>query len=641
MGDIAMKNRINRLARFLTCAVVCAGLSASAAEAPQTNEIKLPLSEQRLVQLQKVSIMHQDTGVIYESAVGEWTRPDYLDRLLPSTTMQLSDTVVATKFGQLTLNSGYFGTRDVALRINGLDTVGRELVPDLAEENGVDEMNFSDDKLGGGTWSCYDWTFHVRDVGIKLPVDSSTVSGSFGDSGRTVTDWSLNTACATARFDFEAERKNNKIWCLWALPINIELSINIEDLDGEVDFTAAAGSDNTVTVTSIDKMTLELSNIGYQSNSGFLNAVLAVGFSLYDLFKTSCSGIDDCASEVVNDILQSKNKVEERLLSTMDDALAQPLAMGGGTSTEGLSIEYSVALDGLQSSKNHDTMTTLWDVDLGNGGTTDTCASGLTLAMSMATGSVGHASYTSDDLEVELPYSLIARAAWVAGQQGVFCHSFEATEAGGSGLGATGTVVPSGSIRATAGSGSDPANTVILTLPVRATLDGATSGDISADVTVKAEFETSCGEGLYAVITDVSVANFSGTITLSGFEIDAADMEDFLVDLIEDEIPASLPSFQVLPQVTALNDSGSLSLSVGEVVSDTQVIVVGLNFGGSNCSSGGSGGGSGGTTGGGGGKTLPGDLEIINPWDDDDDAEGGVGDDLSGAGGAETMGSGI
>jgi hypothetical protein len=325
-----------------------------------------------------------------------------------------------------------------------------------------------------------------------------------------------------------------------------------------------------------------------------------VGVAIYDLFDQTCSGLDECASEAVNEYALEDDEVVDSLTTVINDAIEVPAALDGGLSHDGYRLDYGVSLDALDTYVSTDHLETTWEVTLESGAADDPCAAGLTLPWSF--GNPGHTPATTNDLELEAPLALISRAIVLAGKQGALCASTSSIM----GTFGTASVVPDGSPRLTVLDASSAL--VEIVLPMSGTITGTTSGTVELEAHLQAHLEVDCDQGLWLVIDSAGADITGGALSLFGMAVDPLTLEPVLDSLVASSLPAAMPQVQLIPAVTDLGDL-DLGLAVGRIAVRNNHLVVGFDLDDA-CSSGGGGGG-------GGGVYIPGDFDPY-PWDDED-----------------------
>ena len=114
-----------------------------------------------------------------------------------------------------------------------------------------------------------------------------------------------------------------------------------------------------------------------------------------------------------------------------------------------------------------------------------------------------------------------------------------------------------------------------IALPVVVAMSGAT-GSIAGTLTVKGTLGIDGGSDLVFTPTSADVSALSGSVTISGVTVSAASLEP-TIDAAASALVASICSLELMNSVVQTGIAG-VSISVGEVVSTTGALVVGLDL---------------------------------------------------------------
>ncbi len=563
-------------------AVPAAALAAAAPDPVPADEVRLagvqPSAAPAPFTAQQRAAVEADEGTlsarpIRQTNVGTWTRYTALDpvRTYDAVAVPVGTLPVRMSAADVMLN---YNQRKVALRINdGLDRVGADVPPELVDAFGLDHLDLIGSlKLYEYVGNCNTYRLKLRNVFIEVPLTSRSVDGHF-ETGREVkSDFDVPGAVAHAELEWTIT--DNGCFIDIIPSMDIEASFTVSDLSGHLDATLGTDGD-AIQIDDIDSVSLTVGDFDWAVNSWFLNTVIACGFALYDLFDFSCSGQADCLTEAVNEYALDEPELIDALAGVVNDAIDAPLSISSGTSTDGFSMGINVDLASIKSSTTHDTLTSLWNVTLSSTGVADACASRLTARAYAFEGSTGDASLTGDDLELELPFHLISRAAYFAGQQGVFCQSFSKV------VGARFyrfSLAPVGSVAIAGAAAGEPENTLKLSMPVEITANAAGSGGvITGTVTVTGRLEVDGGQDLVFSPTTADVSGIAGTITIGALSFPAASLEA-QIDAAAGDIVGDLGDLELLNAVVDTG-IGSLSVSIGEdILTSGAALVVGLDL---------------------------------------------------------------
>jgi hypothetical protein len=264
------------------------------------------------------------------------------------------------------------------------------------------------------------------------------------------------------------------------------------------------------------------------------------------------------------------------MTALVNDVIDAPLTISTGTSTDGLSLNFTIDLATLKSSTSHDTMTSTWDATLTSSAATDPCAASLSSRAYTLEGATGDAQLTPDHMEVEIPFHLLSKAAYYAGKQGLFCQSGSYDVLPGIGYGFD--VVPDGAVTVAKGGPSDPDNLIQFSMPIEATASGAgpVGGAITGTLTIKGTLGVDGGSDLVFTTTSADASALAGSITLGGIAVPAATLEP-AIDAAMARIVSAMGDLELMNAVVNTG-IGSLSVSVGDVTTNGLALVIGLSF---------------------------------------------------------------
>jgi hypothetical protein len=567
--------------RLSSLAIALASTTVTAASAPAfcavapadspvvTAEVQVKVEEDNVV---------RDAFDPVISKVGAWTRQTFLQPALVNNTFQIGASRLSVRSNASGIPAGTVtNQRKVALRINdGLSHIGRNLVPELADEAGLDHIEIisGTKKLWSATGDCNTYSLKLRDVSIDLPFGVNSVDGDFNTGRKVLTDLDLQSAAAHAELVFKIAGKSGAPWYCALDPIpnmELEASFDVSDLTGNLDATLAT-SGSAIQISTIDAIEMAVAHFSWDTNSWLVDTILDLGFALYDLFDFSCSGQSDCLSEAVNRYALGDDDFLDQMTALVNDAIDGPLTINTGVSTDAFAANFSVSLNSLKSSTAENTMTSIWDVALSSAGASNACASALTARAYAFEGSTGDASLTINDFDLEVPFHYLSKIAYFAGLQGAFCRTFSYTVLGRA---RTLTMKPNGSVTISDGDAADPSNGVKIALPVVVAMSGAT-GSIAGTLTVKGTLGIDGGSDLVFTPTSADVSALSGSVTISGVTVSAASLEP-TIDAAASALVASIGSLELMNSVVQTGIAG-VSISVGEVVSTTGALVVGLDL---------------------------------------------------------------
>jgi hypothetical protein len=564
--------------------------------------------------------------------------------------------------------------------INGLDAITEKVIPAVIAANDLDHVEY-EDTLAKGTLEAYDpfngWRecaeFEATlEIEADFPVDSNDVTADF-ESNRVVdTDWDIDGAQLEVDVEVElgwGDHASN-LFCLgWDIVTAVEnligkthLRAYADGLGGELKVAMKDASHSTIGISSVNNATLSFDEVDITKNDA-INWLIDAGISIADMFGGSCSSLEDCVNDRIDDELNGKD-ILNQIKSGLNDAIAGSATVGGGTDGE-LNLDYAVLLAAL-STNSENQFSTGWDVELTSDEAADACADDL---RESSYGSVSSETL-GGDVDLTAGFPLLSKAVYEIGKQGFFCRSVSgsvnvAEETSGlstgnaradaimsqvaSGVGIlrySAALVPDGAIEI---ADAEENNRLSITLPVR--LDdlsvtsslGTPSVDaddpITADFKVTAEIDVDCENGLYLKLVSAALSDISGSVEINGETVDASEWEDDLQEAAEGVLD-DVDAITIVPKVNSLDTLG-LGIEIADVDIDSSSIHVAVNLTDDvdECEDddGGNGGG-----GGGGGDPTPGPGVprggfIIPNFDDDEDEW----DEPADAGAAEMQTSGF
>jgi hypothetical protein len=510
---------------------------------------------------------------------GPWERRTFLDPVIVNDRFTVGPSLVPMTLSLAGIPPGaLYNQRKVALRINdGLDHIGRDVVPAVADEFGLDHIEIIDSlTIWSEVGDCNTYRLKLRDVSVDLPFGTTSVTGHFESGRKVLSDFNLPAADAHAELEFTITNTSNSGWCFFDIipAMDIESSYDAGDLDGNLDVTLERAGD-AIQVDTIDDIELTVADFAWDTNSWFLDTIIDLGFWLYDLFDFTCSGQADCLTEAVNQYALADDGFLDQMTALVNDAIDAPLTISTGTSTDGLALNFTINLSSLKSSTTHDTMTSIWNATLTSSAATDSCAAALSARAFAFEGGVGDAQLTADDLELEIPFHLLTKAAYFAGKQGLYCQS--GTYSVIPGVPQFFKVVPDGAVSVAKGGPADPDNLIQFTLPVEVTASGGLGGGaIAGTLTVKGTLSVDGGSDVVFTTTSADASGLSGSIMLGGIPISAATLEPS-IDAAVAGIVSDMNDLELLNAVVNTG-IGGLGVSASDVTTNGQALVIGLNF---------------------------------------------------------------
>lgn len=603
------------------------------------------------------------------------------------TTIQSASSVPAA-VKNLSVNTGLYSFAPrpnsgdvIQVVINGLDAITEKVIPAVIYDNDLDHVEYETTLARGtlqaknlftGNWKdCAEFEATLE-LEADFPVDSNDVTADFKTNRVVDTDWDIRSA--ELNVDLEVELgwgdDASNVWCWgWDVVTAVEnligrthLRASAEGLAGELKVAMKDASHSTIGISSVQTATLSFDEIDITKNDA-INWLIDAGISIADMFGGSCSDLEDCVNDRIDDELNSKD-ILNQIKTGLNDAISRSATLQGGVDGE-FDIDYDVLLAALSTNSSNQ-FATGWDAELSSDEAEDDCASDLE--------ETTYGAITSDDLggdvDVTIGFPLISKAAYEIGKQGLFCRTFSGTvesddamDAAGSAetgnddadaaigmikgyassYGAfsanySGQLVPDGALVIKK---ADESNQVTVSLPVRLqdvevsnALTGTHSADggseITADLELTTEIDVSCENGLYLKPIAAALTDLSGSVEFDGETVNAADFEEDLQDAVED-ILEDMDAITLVPKINSLDTLG-LGIEIDDVDIDSNSLHIAVNLTDDiiDCEDDddGNGGGGGGPSPGPGGGPKGG-IIILDPWDDDD------GEDMDGPGGFE------
>ena len=528
------------------------------------------------------------------------------------------------------------GSHDIQVRLNDdLNGVTSKLIPYIAGKEGYEEISIADQTLATFSWGlnrCYKnkkWKVRLEDTKLDLPFESNTIEADVRSSGR------VNTDVDMPGFDFQlalrlkkhpdtsksgCENKPVKVYTL--------VDFGASGFSGEFDVSVASVG-NTIRVNAIKKFALEVDHVGFAKRS--TNALLNYAIGLFSNV-IGCSSLTNCANYLIDELVENNNTVKNNIKKAINGAIEHPLKVEGGNSVQGVTINYGIGLANLHTSRSSDRLTTTWEVNVETDEPNAACAEHLV----MPSFSPSTPGSTDNDIDVEIPFALIADLVYFSGKTGHLCKNVRTTS------GDEFEIRPHGEFSVESGSSTGAQDAIIVRVPFIATgsVVAAASATtvIQGDIKITTLIASNCDGGVELDVDSVEFTDLSGEIDLGGpfGTIDATNFIDLYATQVENSINARLPSVTILPQMFDRSELTSRYLRLDDVeVSSTSVragfkIMSGTP---SECltdSDDDSGTGTGGGSGGGWspGDPIPRDLKLGDPRDDDGDET----DDLPGTG---------
>lgn len=518
----------------------------------------------------------------------------------------------------------------VIVHINGLDALTQHILPKLADENDLGDLEKSA-TLWQGTFKVDDPFYGWRNcidlkvsysLGAELDLDSNDVSASFTDGKILKSAWDLDTNSGTLSGSVKAVVSKGdhytNAFCLagWdtlfatVMGTN-SISVTSDDFSGDLNVKLDQVVDSTVSVKDIQNIDfafdVDVSTQGWVAS--LLDAIASAALSISDLFGSGCNSYSSCASKLVTTFVNSDD-VSDKIVAAVNDSIEYAAAIDGTVSESGLSLDYGLSLSELKTGTDTNMMTASWAAELESDGESDDCAENL----SESSYEVQTGSALDHDVDVNIGYAVLSRAIFLAGDQGAFCRRFNGSFSLGSdalsessGVGSVmvkagvvtslsstlsyaGELMPDGKISISPiDGGTDADDTVKITIPLHVAdvtastvMSTSTSTEIeaSSDLAFDAEFTGSIGlhgDDLVLSFDSVAIANLQGGITAGSEELTAAELQEKIQDKLDD-MKDDLARI-ALPRITEISDLAGLTIEVSAVEANTRGLFVGFDIG--------------------------------------------------------------
>ncbi|MCG8667804.1 MAG: hypothetical protein MI867_00195 [Pseudomonadales bacterium] len=472
----------------------------------------------------------------------------------------------------------------VEARINNdAEAVTEDIVPLVADSAGLDDLDLGDIEVLSGTLpsgvtillACHNtsarWELNLNDIEVSLPVDANTIAASIRNNGRINTDIDENSFDLEFQLQFDYPKNVGGIYCSWGgHDIDIRVNVNVSGVEGEFDVTVEDDGSSRVQIAAIEKMELEVDNVSFDSS--FLTTLTNAGISVANIFGVGCSNLTDCVNMVASDMLSDNEQVEDALIDAINQALDISLTIDGGTNIGAASLDYSVSLEEVETSNSLNRLNTKWLVDFDSDNPSTDCTDNLTKKWFFPNNNLS----TDDDFDVVFPFKVITDLLYTVTRQLEPCVGL-IWDLGF--IEGDLEVKPDGSFDIDSVSG----NELMISLPItaEATDFAFATGTIGAVAELTAEISPACGAGFEIEVTNIELADISGSILWDlGFwsaEIDAADfLADMAADVEDDLMDSFSDPIVLLPESFGLNNVDQF-VSIGQIDSNSSAIVIGLN----------------------------------------------------------------
>jgi|GEM_PF-3596469 len=452
----------------------------------------------------------------------------------------------------------------VALTASGLDRIASEVVPTLANEAGLGDIEVPDVVLAEGRFDSLcdgSWKLKARDITLRLPVDSNDLRAHFQSGNKLDLNLNQDGAYFSAEVAFVINAKDACI----VLPDEAfdlaSVSFSVRDLDLDLNLGFGASGDRIV-IHTIHELDADIGSFTF--GSSFLNTLVDFGFSVAGAFGSSCGTIEACINQQLAHHVADNEDLQDKLLGSMNDALNVALSVSGASSASGFSYDYQIALASLSVDDDRALVST-WDASLSRGGASvSSCASLLTYTKKSS--KAEELSY-GGHIDAVVPLWLIEKGLYLAGQQAYLCPTRSGVFGGLPGATYSIAARPEGMITVLTSSVAST-GTYKLNVPLRVTT-GIKAGtvtryhvqNITASVTATTVLS---GGGLKISLGAATATGFSGSVSIAGTSVDISSLKSTLESALNAKL-AGL-NIPVLPRATDVGDFLTARLSRIETV---------------------------------------------------------------------------
>jgi hypothetical protein len=472
----------------------------------------------------------------------------------------------------------------IEVRINhDAAAVTDEVLPELSDEFGLDELELSDQTLVSDTapsavtflLACHNssavFDVNLNDTVVRAEIDPGTVVARFDSGRRVFTDLDMPGFEVEAEIQFSWPQNVGGWYCnTFGTNYDIRANINVTGVVGELDVTF---SEDEVEIASIDDFSLDVTSVSF--DSGFLTAITNIGLSAADLFAgTGCTTMTSCLNQALDDNLSDRSTIKNALKDALNEAIAQAATIEGAVDFGVADLDYTIALESVTTNDSKDRMKTKWDVDFSSNASDASCASGLTKTRYVTPADL----QTGDDLDIQIPFKKITDLFYTVAKQGDFCAPFLYRGLLGS---TTVEVKPNGAFRIDVV--SDARLSVTLPIEVEAANTANARAAITGELELIVDLEPACGGGFEIDPVDVNLNDLTGTMSYqlpTGVVISMSAttfINSYRANAEAAILAAISPGLTIVPSSFGFSDVSKF-VSIGEVLYDSAAITIGLNI---------------------------------------------------------------
>jgi hypothetical protein len=479
-------------------------------------------------------------------------------------------------------------TTPLVLTLKSLDAITETILPAIAEENGLDDVELGNVVIFETHILCWDWTFGIRNTELSVPIRSDSVDAEIRTGNELHAEIDVD-ASFEATVYLKRANVSTSIFCLGDSVKESAVTVEASGLHAELTAELTTGS-SKVLVSSIDDLEAEITSVSFDGD-GILDLLAEVAVALYDLFNGDCSNITSCVNDAIDELVLTSDDLSEKLEDTFNDAISTSLSLDSSATLDGASVDFAASLEELETD-SEGTASATFDLDLSSDATASGCADALRWSAPVG----GEGGSTSADFDLQIPAWVIAKSLYLAGKQGVFCQTVSLVY---SGRAYNARIIPSGTLSvdlsrfslhpvatspllpgSTGGTViATPSSDVDVKLPVTLSLTGGNvRGTFAATVTARFLLSIDPANGLYAEYAGLDLSGLSGELIFAGlYHVDAATYDDEIEDGFEAGVGSSLDRIQLLPKITEIADTG-WALEIEDLATTDTHLTVGLSI---------------------------------------------------------------
>jgi hypothetical protein len=418
------------------------------------------------------------------------------------------------------LAATYGGTRQNGLRLNNLRVLEKIVVPYVAAEFGVEEIEEGEESF------FFDDSILSLDIGMKsfemdINIDDETAEFDIDDEGYLESVFDLDSWDPTLITYIRIGK---------FLEINHEFSL--KDLKATlVSSLKVDATKNRVQIGHIKSIEVELTDAVLISEEATWIYDLACKIVNW-VAPWMCSDSDDCISSILNKAMREHSFAQTMIKSLINDSLDTALQISDDISFSEHPFTYDIGLSKLKPTNRPDIIFTQWSTTLKGTYSPADASCDPALVHNESTAYYDEDRRIPDDvhslgaIDLVVPYGLLADAIVLLAKSGKFCKTHN-LPCGAKGIDFQ--VVPSGRVRIIPGRTAEHAD---LEMPFRIDLfDGAESVVSSLEGTLAYQLSGSINRAkqeFHVSFGHPRITSLEGSASTSCGTIDGTDMAAFL-----------------------------------------------------------------------------------------------------------------